>query len=270
MPQDSIDLYDTAYAGSERRVYEEVRRETYDLDLGQTGWMTAEEFRGFFELLNVTAGCHVLEVGCGAGGCAVYLARMTNADVTGIDINENGINNARKLAELTAPGTRLRFKQVDGNVQLPFPDGSFDAVFSNDAMCHMPRRLDVLEEWHRVLRPSGRMLFTDAMVITGPVTNEELAVRSSIGHYLFVPPGENERLISRAGFELMRSVDVTESTAAISRNWHDARARRRDELIRIEGERNFLGLQEFLACVHAVSQERRLSRLLYSGIKPSR
>jgi SAM-dependent methyltransferase len=270
MPQDSIDLYDTAYAESARRVYEEVRRETYDVDLGQTGWMTADEFRGFFRILNVTPGSRVLEVGCGAGGCAVYLARMTNAEVTGIDINENGIRNAQRLAELTASGARLHFEQADAGARLPFADESFDAVFSNDAMCHIPRRLCALEEWHRVLKPNGRMLFTDAMVITGPVTNEELAIRSSIGYYLFLPPGENERLIERAGFELLSSVDLTESTATISENWHNARARRRDDLIRIEGERNFLGLQKFLACVHAVSTERRLSRFLYSGFKPFR
>jgi hypothetical protein len=49
-----IELYDTAYAGNAQRVYQEIRRETYDLDLGQTGWMMAEEFRGFWPLLHLT------------------------------------------------------------------------------------------------------------------------------------------------------------------------------------------------------------------------
>jgi SAM-dependent methyltransferase len=266
----SIDLYDTAYAGSAEQAYREVRRETYDLDLGQTGWMTAKEFRGFFEPLNLTGESRVLEVGCGAGGCAIYMARVTNAEVTGIDVNENAIRNARELAEAAALGSRLRFEQIDGGERLPFANESFDAVFSNDAMCHIPHRLCALEEWYRVLRPNGRMLFTDAMIVTGPVSSDELATRSSIGHYLFVPPGENERLIVQAGFELLASTDLTASTAAISKSWHDARAQRRDELIRIEGQPNFVGLQKFLACVHTVSKERRLSRFLYVGLKPVR
>jgi cyclopropane fatty-acyl-phospholipid synthase-like methyltransferase len=266
----SVDLYDTAYAGSAQRVYQDVRRETYNLDLGQTGWMTAEEFRGFFGLLNLTAGSRVLEVGCGAGGCAAYLARMTDADVTGIDVNENALRSAEVLAESAGLESRLRFKKVDGGGQLPFAHESFDAIFSNDAMCHIPNRLDALEQWHRVLKPNGRMLFTDAMVVTGPVTSEELATRSSIGRYLFLPPGENERLIAEAGFKFLYSADLTANAAAVSKRWSEARARRRDDLIRIEGESNFLGLQKFLACVHLVSKECRLCRFQYAGYKPAR
>ena len=56
---------------------------------------------------------------------------------------------------------------------------------------------------------------------------EELAIRSSIGFYLFVPPGENERLIARSGFRLLSSEDVTEDAAAIAQRWYDAREKHR-------------------------------------------
>jgi len=136
-------------------VYQEVRQETYGLDLGQTGWMTAEEFHSFFGLLDLSASSRVLEIGCGAGGCAVYLPQTLGAEVIGIDVNESGIRNAQELARSSDVASRVTFKCIDAGEQLAFDDGSFDAVFSNDAMCHIPHRLQTLQEWHRVLRPGG-------------------------------------------------------------------------------------------------------------------
>ena len=238
----------------------------YDVDLGQTGWMDAEELRGFLPLLDLTRQSHVLEVGCGAGGCALYLSRLTHAQVTGIDANASAIEEARISAK-SRPEARTRFEQIDANERLPFEDASFDAVFSNDAMCHIPDRSRALKEWCRVLKPNGRMLFTDAMIVTGPVTNEQLMTRSSIGVYVFLPPGENERLIREAGFDLMKSVDLTSNAAAISKRWHDARAHRYEDLSRIEGMSTFQNLQKFLSCVHTVSDKRLLSRFMYAARK---
>jgi hypothetical protein len=121
----------------------------------------------------------------------------------------------------------------------------------------------VLREWHRVLREGGRGLFTDPVVVTGPVTNDELALRSSIGLFLFVPPGVNERLIERAGLRLVRQEDVTDNAALVSGRWHRARAAQRDELIAAEGAERFEGLQRFFESVHRLTSERRLSRIVY-------
>jgi len=140
-------------------------------------------------------------------------------------------------------------------------------VFSNDAMCHILDRSRALKEWWRVLKSNGRILFTDAMILTGPITNEQLMARSSIGLYVFLPPGENERMIYEAGFELITSADLTSNAAAISKRWHDARARRYEELVRIEGMSTFQNLQKFLSCVHSVSDKRLLSRFMYAARK---
>ena len=110
--------------------------------------------------------------------------------------------------------------------------------------------------------------FGQSSWVTGLVSNEELATRSSTGYFEFCPPGVNERLIGQAGFELVRAEEVTENEVEVSRRWHAARQQRAAELIRLEGEETFAGLQRFLATVHRLTGERRLSRFAYLGRKP--
>ncbi|MBV8865887.1 MAG: methyltransferase domain-containing protein [Acidobacteriaceae bacterium] len=264
---DPVDLYDSAYAGTAERVYQEVRRDTYGVDLGQTGWMAAEDLESCGRLMLLKNGSKMLEIGCGAGGCAVHLASTVGVEITGIDMNERGIWQAKELAKAAGVSARARFLCIDASKQMPFEDCSLDAVFSNDAVCHIANRGRVFAEWYRVLRSAGRMLFTDAMILTGVLSNEEIATRSSIGIYFFLPPGENERLISEAGFSLLEARDTTQCPAEISKRWRQARARRQNELVRFEGETNFEGLQQFLSCVQKVSEERRLARYLYVAEK---
>jgi cyclopropane fatty-acyl-phospholipid synthase-like methyltransferase len=263
-----VNLYDNVYGDFGSGAEAAVRRETYGEDLGQSSWLTAAEWLGFADRLGVDAGSHVLEVGSGSGGPAVYLALERGCRVTGVDINEHGVRNSAELARARGVADRADFRAVDASRPLPFGHGTFDAVISNDAMCHIRDRAAVLRDWLRVLRPGGRMLFTDAMVITGILSNEELATRSSIGFYLFLPRGENERLLEGAGFTLLDVEDVTDNAAQIARRWHDARERQRAALVAREGEANFAGLQRFLMCVHSVSAERRLSRFAYLAQKP--
>ena len=264
----SVDLYNTSYDNFSARVHAEVRAETYGQDLGQSSWMTAAELRKFIRRLKLRPSSRVLEVGSGSGGPALFVARTVGCRITGLDINECGIKNANDLARQQKLDGLAHFQLADASCSLPFARNSFDAILSNDAMCHIPRRGDVLREWFRVLKPGGRMLFTDAMVITGLLSNEEIATRSSIGSYFFLPPGENERLIRASGFELVRADDVTANAAIIAKRWHDARARRGKALGRIEGKANFEGLQKFLWRVHVVSVEGRLSRYAYLARKP--
>jgi hypothetical protein len=119
----------------------------------------------------------------------------------------------------------------------------------------------------RILKPGGRMLFSDALVVGGMLSHEEISTRSSIGFYVYSPPGENERLIERAGFRQIRATDTTESAARIAKQWHQARERRKQELVAMEGEVNFEGLQRFLSCVHILTSEKRLLRYLYCASK---
>jgi len=259
-----VDLFDSTYGHFTEDVLAAVRRETYGRDIGQNSWLTADEFDRFLSWLDLRPEHHALEVASGSGGPARYLAERIGCRVTGIDANQSGVDTAR-----AAGGARLDFAVADANAPLPFPDGTFDGLLCIDSMNHFPDRAAVLREWHRVLRPGRRAVFTDPVVITGAVTNDELALRSSIGLFLFVPPGVNEAWMEQAGFRLLRSDDGSENCAAISGRWRDARQRHREALLRIEGEERFQGLQWFFDAVHRLTGERRLSRIVYLVEKPA-
>lgn len=260
------ELYDSAYGNYELDVYRQIRLETYGEDLGQTSWVTNDESREIPELLELSASSRVLEIGCGSGRYALRVAEETGCNLIGIDINSRGIANAQRLAE-DAGNSRVAFEQCDASKGFAFETGTFDAVFSNDALCHVPGRLQVFKEIHRVLKSGGRLLFSDALVIGGLVTNDELATRSSIGYYVFSPRDENERLLRAAGFAVMDARDTTAAAAGIAKRWHDARLVRETELIGLEGKAQFESLQKFLNCVYKLTSERRLLRYVYLARK---
>jgi SAM-dependent methyltransferase len=264
-----FDLYNNAYGNYASDPYRQVRIETYGQDFGQTSWVTTEESLEIPQLLGLGPDSSVLEIGCGSGGYALYLAETLGCQIVGLDINEPGIRSAKELARTKALDSRARFEQCDVSKTLPFGDETFDAAFSNDVLCHVPGRLDLLVEMFRVLKPAGRILFSDALVIGGLISAEEIAIRSSIGFYCYSPPGENERLLKQARFSQVRSTDTTENAARISKKWHDAREKRKKELVTAEGAPTFEGLQRFLSYVHTLTSERRLLRYVYFARKTS-
>jgi SAM-dependent methyltransferase len=260
---EKVDLYNRAYGNYGAEVYRQIRVETYGEDLGQTSWVTTEESNEIPRILRLIAQSNVLEIGSGSGRYALQVAVTSGCQVVGVDINEPGIRNANQLAAEQKLAVRVRFENCDASQPLRFGDATFDAVFSNDVFCHIPRRDRLLRELHRVLTPGGRLLFSDALVIGGVISHQEIAARSSIGYFLFSPPGENERLLREAGFTEVEVKDTTANASAISKRWRDAREKRAEALIGIEGKENFEGLQRFLSTVHALTGERRLLRLLY-------
>ena len=262
-----IDLYNSSYANYALDAYSEIRLETYGEDFGQTSWVTTAESHEIPKLLQLSSSSSVLEIGCGSGGYAVDLAKRIGCQLVGLDINAEGVRNAKALAEKDKLGARVKFEQCDVSQRLPVEDNAFDAIYSNDVLCHVPRRSQVLSDLRRVLKPRGRLLFSDALIIGGLLSHEEIATRSSIGMYFFSPPGENERLIKQSGLKQIDARDTTDSAALLSKRWHDAREKRKAALVASEGEANFAGVQRFLECVHTLTAEKRLLRFLYVAEK---
>ena len=258
-----VDLFYNTYANFTAQVLTAVREETYGDDIGQNSWLTVDEYELFSGWLGLDQHAHVLEVASGSGGPALHLARKHGCRVSGIDVNAFGVATAERAAVQARLAQRVKFKVADACVRLPFPDRKFDALVCIDSMNHFPERLQTFQEWWRVLRPGARAVFTDPVAVTGPVTSDELAQRSSIGLFVFVPRAVNEELIVKAGFKIVSQLDATENAALVSRRWREARERFRDELVSIEGQERFDGVQKFLGAVHRLTSERRLSRIAY-------
>jgi SAM-dependent methyltransferase len=98
--------------------------------------------------------------------------------LVGIDINALGVCNANQLALARGLASEARFEQYDASKTLPFDDDTFDAVFSSDVLCHLPGRPEVLGEMFCILKPGSRMLFSDALVVGGLLSHEEIVTRS--------------------------------------------------------------------------------------------
>src|SRR3954469_16265600 len=103
-------FFDAAYNKADRTILAEIRRETFGEDIGQFSWITADELRKFCGRLQLTADSHLLDVACGSGGPAMFIAQSTGCRVTGVDINESGIATARQSADVRGLQERVHFK----------------------------------------------------------------------------------------------------------------------------------------------------------------
>jgi ubiquinone/menaquinone biosynthesis C-methylase UbiE len=114
------------------------------------------------DLAQLQPGDAVLDVGCGTGILALEVARRVGRTgrVAGVDPGTEQIARARaKAARRNAP---IEF-QIGVIEQLPFPDHSFEVVFSTLMMHHLPAPLkrQGLAEITRVLKPGGRLVIAD-------------------------------------------------------------------------------------------------------------
>jgi len=99
----------------------------------------------------------VLDIGTGPGIIALLLADMGHS-VTGMDLSEDMLKKARENAGRL--NLQVQFKQGDAE-NIPFEDGSFDAVVNRHVLWTLPDPHKALTEWKRVLRPGGRLVIID-------------------------------------------------------------------------------------------------------------
>jgi SAM-dependent methyltransferase len=105
-------------------------------------------------------GLRVLDVGCGLGGSARYLASEYRCHVTGIDLTKAYVEAATELAALVGLGEMVEFRQCSA-IELPFEDGSFDVAWTEHVQMNIADKRAFYRELARVLAPGGRLVFHD-------------------------------------------------------------------------------------------------------------
>ena len=158
------------------------------------------------------AGKAVLDLGCGTGGITRFLAETFQpARIVGIDVDAGLIARATKRAAEAGLGDSLSFQTVTPG-PLPFADGSFDVVFSKDAMVHIADKEALFAEIFRVLRPSGSIAAGDWMSSTdGPFSAAMTYYLEAEGLGLGMgSPARYCSAMAQAGFRDIHMIDRNE------------------------------------------------------------
>ncbi|MDQ6432762.1 methyltransferase domain-containing protein [Mesorhizobium sp. LHD-90] len=169
----------------------------------------------------------VLDIGCGAGGIALHLVEHHDAGhVTGFDIEAPVIFRARERAAAKGLSDRADFVQAPPG-RLPFADGSFDVVFSKDALLHVPDKDALFADIFRVLKPGGVFAASDWLISHDgePSADMKAYVDAEGLSFSMASPGRYRLAMERAGFH---DIVVSDRNA-----WYRDVAR--DELARLKG-----------------------------------
>lgn len=159
--------------------------------------------------LPIKAGEHILDIGCGLGGPARYMAKRFQCKVSGLDITEPFVVAANKLTALLRMEPAVRIELGDGQ-RLPYPDSHFDGAYTQHVTMNVADRQRFFAEAYRVLKPGAFFALTEHGL--GPKGNPHYPLPWSAdgsGAYL-ATPSETRAVLEKTGFEGI----VVEDTAA--------------------------------------------------------
>jgi ubiquinone/menaquinone biosynthesis C-methylase UbiE len=187
--------------------------------------------------LRVEPECRVLDVGCGQGRPAVAVAKVTRAQVIGIDINERALAAAAAHASAEGVADLVVFERCDA-LRLPYAGSSFDAVLAFESTPHC-ELMPLFQQIARVIKPGGRVVIETPFLRTS-MTDE---FRNRVGDYFDILQitsldtfDTHLRIIRDAGFRLDEFVDITDQVNSSFVRFVKQLRQQRDDLTREHGE----------------------------------
>jgi ubiquinone/menaquinone biosynthesis C-methylase UbiE len=153
------------------------------------------------ELANLKTSDLVLDVGCGLGGTARYLADQYKCNVAGIDLTQEYISVGIKLTELVGLSDRIELRHGSA-LEIPYENEKFDIVWTEHVQMNIADKNLFYSEITRVLKPGGRLLFHDIFRGSGdpPVYPTPWAEDESIS--VLVTGTEARSIIEQVGLEI--------------------------------------------------------------------
>ncbi len=150
-----LDFYESFYKVVEHSTaHAEFCRRVFGRNLCQHGFADMQQIAALIAGLELKPGDHILDIGCGNGMIAEYIAEHTGAYVTGLDYSAQGIEQAqRRTADKR---DRLTFAVGDINA-LKLPTQTYDAILSIDSIYFSTNYTRTIGEWRDALRPGGKV-----------------------------------------------------------------------------------------------------------------
>lgn len=188
-------------------------------DLAPVDHFHARGFLATVELadrLPIRAGQHVLDIGCGLGGPARYIANRFQCRVSGVDITEAFVEASNKLTALLQMQDQVTIGLGDGH-QLPFPDSHFDGAYAQHVTMNVVDRHRFFAEAFRVLKPGAFFALTEHGL--GPKGSPHYPLPWSDdgrGSYL-VLPARTRAILEETGFVDVNIEDTGAEYAATYR-----------------------------------------------------